>query len=165
MWWTAHLPRTCRPPSPLRNLPLPSPRASSNSTTRAVSFGWRLSPRCDWPVSLYKRRRLTPSVPPGQTLAPGSRLGFYVCNAVFAERLLRATEVSSQSPSGWSQVSGGSFQEKSRLHIGLQAIITELLTKWGTFGYLQWLASVRDVYCVRRNWMVRLAASVPSRRY
>ncbi|KAL8281292.1 hypothetical protein RQP46_006326 [Phenoliferia psychrophenolica] len=72
-----------------------------------------------------------------KTLAPGCRLGFFVCNPMFAERLLRATEISSQSPSGWSQ-----------------AIITELVTKWGTDGYLQWLASVRDVYCVRRNWML-----------
>jgi aromatic amino acid aminotransferase I / 2-aminoadipate transaminase len=40
-----------------------------------------------------------------KTLGPGNRLGYFVCNPLFAERLLRATEVMTQTPSGWSQVS------------------------------------------------------------
>jgi hypothetical protein len=39
-----------------------------------------------------------------QTLSPGNRLGYFVANPVFIERLLRATEVETQAPSGWSQV-------------------------------------------------------------
>lgn len=60
-----------------------------------------------------------------------------MASPLFTERLLRATEVSSQAPSGWSQ-----------------AILLELLRKWGTDGYLTWLASVKTAYLVRRNWMV-----------
>ncbi|WWD16927.1 hypothetical protein CI109_101359 [Kwoniella shandongensis] len=40
-----------------------------------------------------------------KTIAPGSRLGWFTCNSVFAERLLRGTEVQTQHPSGFSQVS------------------------------------------------------------
>lgn len=72
-----------------------------------------------------------------QTIAPGSRLGYFVCNPLFAERLVRATEVVSQTPSGWSQ-----------------AIVLELLRTWGTEGYLQWLSNLRSSYTVRRDWMV-----------
>jgi DNA-binding transcriptional MocR family regulator len=40
-----------------------------------------------------------------QTIGPGLRLGYFICNPLFAERLVRATEVVTQSPSGLSQVS------------------------------------------------------------
>jgi aromatic amino acid aminotransferase I len=49
---------------------------------------------------------------------------------------LRATEVETQAPSGWSQ-----------------AIIMSLLSKWGTFGYVEWLSNLRGQYFRRRNWM------------
>lgn len=56
---------------------------------------------------------------------------------MFAERLLRATEVTTQAPSGFSQ-----------------AITLELLNTWGQDGYLKWLSNLKDSYAKRRNWMV-----------
>ncbi|KAF8915481.1 pyridoxal phosphate-dependent transferase [Mucidula mucida] len=73
-----------------------------------------------------------------KTLAPGNRLGWFTANPLFAERLLRATEVTTQTPSGWSQV-----------------IITQLLQSWGPgiSGYLVWLSRLRSQYEMRRTWM------------
>ena len=71
-----------------------------------------------------------------KTLAPGCRLGYFVVNPLFWERLLRATEVETQAPSGWSQ-----------------SIIYTLLHKWGIDGYLQWLQTLKDQYQARRNWI------------
>jgi aromatic amino acid aminotransferase I len=39
-----------------------------------------------------------------KTICPGARLGWFACNSMFAERLLRGTEVQTQHPSGFSQV-------------------------------------------------------------
>ncbi|GAA5925167.1 hypothetical protein JCM10213_000550, partial [Rhodosporidiobolus nylandii] len=87
-----------------------------------------------------------------KTLAPGNRLGFFVANPLFTERLLRATEVETQTPSGWSQ-----------------GIIYELLRQWGTGGYLQWLSNLRDVYQTRRDTMCAALAqcflAVPASQY
>lgn len=71
-----------------------------------------------------------------KTLAPGNRIGWFTCNPVFTERLLRATEVATQTPSGWSQ-----------------AILSELLRSWGISGYLKWLSGLKREYVVRRNWV------------
>lgn len=71
-----------------------------------------------------------------KTLAPGNRLGYFVANPLFTERLLRATEVETQAPSGWSQV-----------------IVSNLLHSWGIDGYLIWLSNLRDQYRSRRDWM------------
>lgn len=72
-----------------------------------------------------------------KTLAPGLRVGFFVANAMFTERLLRGTEVQNQQPSGFSQV-----------------ILGEMLGRWGTEGYLQWCAGLCEQYRVRRDWML-----------
>ncbi|RDW63255.1 hypothetical protein BP6252_10800 [Coleophoma cylindrospora] len=77
-----------------------------------------------------------------KTLAPGNRLGYFVANPMFTERLTRATEVETQAPSGWSQ-----------------AIIGNLLSSWGTAGYLQWLSTLRLQYQRRRDWMCQAIAS------
>ncbi|KAK0481177.1 PLP-dependent transferase [Armillaria luteobubalina] len=73
-----------------------------------------------------------------KTMAPGNRLGWFTCNPLFAERILRATEVTTQTPSGWSQ-----------------SIISELLHAWGPGlgGYLRWLSGLQSQYEIRRNWM------------
>ncbi|KAL3421753.1 hypothetical protein PVAG01_05909 [Phlyctema vagabunda] len=71
-----------------------------------------------------------------KTLAPGNRLGYFVANPLFCEKLLQATQVDTQAPSGWSQ-----------------AIVMGLLNKWGTPGYIQWLGNLRDQYQTRRDWM------------
>ena len=77
-----------------------------------------------------------------KTLAPGNRVGFFITNPTFIERLLRATEVETQAPSGWSTV-----------------ILSNLLHKWGIDGYLLWLAQLRDQYHTRRNWMCSAIAA------
>ncbi|KAL4942979.1 hypothetical protein BDV06DRAFT_211412 [Aspergillus oleicola] len=51
-----------------------------------------------------------------KTLFPGLRLGYFIANPIFAERLLRATEVETQDPAGLSQ-----------------AFVLALLNKWGAF--------------------------------
>lgn len=47
-------------------------------------------------VSLY--------LAPMQTIAPGSRLGWHTCAPIFAERLERIGETSTQAPCGFGQV-------------------------------------------------------------
>uniref|UniRef100_D8Q4E7 Aminotransferase class I/classII large domain-containing protein n=1 Tax=Schizophyllum commune (strain H4-8 / FGSC 9210) TaxID=578458 RepID=D8Q4E7_SCHCM len=71
-----------------------------------------------------------------KTLAPGFRLGFIISNPFFHERLGRATEVLTQTASGWSQ-----------------AVFCELVHTWGQDGYVRWLAGISETYTVRRNWM------------
>lgn len=39
-----------------------------------------------------------------KTIAPGSRLGWFTCNPVFAERFERQAETSTQNPCGFGQV-------------------------------------------------------------
>ncbi|KAH6657578.1 aromatic aminotransferase Aro8 [Truncatella angustata] len=71
-----------------------------------------------------------------KTLAPGLRLGYFVANPLFTERLLRATEVETQDPSGVSQ-----------------ALVLSLLASWTTSGYITWLQNLRLEYQRRRDWM------------
>lgn len=71
-----------------------------------------------------------------KTISPGSRLGHFTACPLFIERLLRATEVTTQAPSGFSQ-----------------AITLELLRTWTKEGYLTWLRNLKESYTTRRNWM------------
>ncbi|KAL4955705.1 pyridoxal phosphate-dependent transferase [Aspergillus filifer] len=73
-----------------------------------------------------------------KTLFPGLRLGYFIANTTFTERLLRATEVETQDPAGLSQ-----------------AFVLGLLSKWGVDGYLTWLQRLQAQYRVRRDWLVR----------
>lgn len=57
-----------------------------------------------------------------KTIAPGSRLGWFTCNPMFAERLERQGETSTQSPCG----------------VG-QSLITKLLLNWKYEGFIRWL--------------------------
>lgn len=72
-----------------------------------------------------------------KTLAPGLRLGFFVTNPIFSERLLRALEVDTQDPSGLSQ-----------------AVVLSLLQSWGHEGFVRWMQNIRSEYQRRRDWMV-----------
>lgn len=72
-----------------------------------------------------------------KTLAPGLRLGYFIANPLFTERLLRATEVETQEPSGLSQ-----------------AVVLALLKSWTTSGYITWLQNLRLEYQKRRDWMI-----------
>ncbi|KAK6187986.1 hypothetical protein LQW54_013581 [Pestalotiopsis sp. IQ-011] len=77
-----------------------------------------------------------------KTMAPGLRLGYFVANPLFTERLLRATEVETQDPAGLSQ-----------------ALVLELLTHWSLDGYVAWLQGLRLEYQRRRDWMVAALGS------
>jgi aromatic amino acid aminotransferase I len=64
-------------------------------------------------------------------------LGYFIANPVFIERLLRATEVETQDPSGLSQ-----------------AFVLGLLERWGVNGFLDWLQRLQVQYQTRRNWLL-----------
>lgn len=72
-----------------------------------------------------------------KTLFPGLRLGYFIANSLFTERLLRATEVETQDPAGLSQ-----------------AFVLSLFHRWGIDGYLTWLQSLQLQYFTRRNWLL-----------
>ncbi|CDZ98639.1 Aromatic amino acid aminotransferase and related proteins [Phaffia rhodozyma] len=73
-----------------------------------------------------------------KTIAPGCRLGWTTSNPQFAERLLRASETSTQQPSG-----------------PVQLLVAELVVlNWGMGGWIRWLRGLRGEYGRRRNWMI-----------
>lgn len=73
-----------------------------------------------------------------KTIAPGCRLGWITSNAVFSERLLRASETSTQQPSGFTQ-----------------AIVGKILETWGMEGWVRWLRGIRAQYRERRGECMR----------
>ncbi|KAH7105132.1 PLP-dependent transferase [Auriculariales sp. MPI-PUGE-AT-0066] len=73
-----------------------------------------------------------------KTVAPGSRMGWLTCNAVFAERLERHAESSVQRPSGFAQ-----------------ALVAQLLVKqWGMDNWVRWLHGLQVQYTARRDAVV-----------
>ncbi|KAF7715387.1 Uncharacterized protein PECH_002812 [Penicillium ucsense] len=70
-----------------------------------------------------------------KVIAPGSRVGWIVASEQMVERFVRTFEVSSQNPSGISQV-----------------VLYKLLDEhWGHTGYLDWLIHLRLEYTNRRD--------------
>lgn len=72
-----------------------------------------------------------------KTIAPGARLGWFTCSPLFAERLERIGETSTQSPCGLGQV-----------------LVMALLTQWTFDGYIRWLRGLRTQYQHRRDFFV-----------
>ena len=72
-----------------------------------------------------------------KTIAPGVRLGWFTCSPLFAERLERFGEMSTQNPCGLSQ-----------------ALVMALLTQWTLDGYFRWLRGLRTQYKHRRDFFV-----------
>ncbi|GJJ07013.1 hypothetical protein Clacol_001211 [Clathrus columnatus] len=71
-------------------------------------------------------------------IAPGSRMGWFTCNPLFAERLERHGETNTQAPCGFSQ-----------------SIIVQLITKqWGMKKFIRWLQGLQGEYTSRRDFMV-----------
>ena len=70
-----------------------------------------------------------------KVVSPGSRTGWIVASEQIIERFVRNFEVSSQHPSGISQ-------------IALYKLLDE---HWGHSGYLDWLISIRMSYTNRRD--------------
>jgi len=74
-----------------------------------------------------------------KVLAPGSRCGWIVAPTQICERIQRHGEVSTQHPSGFTQV-----------------ILHRLLDEeWGHGGYLDWLVSLRLEYSSRRDVLMK----------
>ncbi|KAJ7179162.1 pyridoxal phosphate-dependent transferase [Mycena filopes] len=72
-----------------------------------------------------------------KTIAPGCRLGWYTCNPMFAEKLERSAETSTQAPCGFGQ-----------------SLVTATLQEWGYEGYIRWLKALRLQYTLRRDYLV-----------
>ncbi|KAJ7283688.1 pyridoxal phosphate-dependent transferase [Mycena rebaudengoi] len=72
-----------------------------------------------------------------KTIAPGCRLGWFTCNALFAERLERQSETSTQVPSGFAQ-----------------SLVASALLEWRYEGYIRWLQALRLQYTLRRDFFV-----------
>ncbi|ESK97603.1 aromatic amino acid aminotransferase [Moniliophthora roreri MCA 2997] len=72
-----------------------------------------------------------------KTIAPGSRLGWFTCNPMFAERIERASETSTQAPCGFGQV-----------------FVTSTLLQWKYEGYIRWLKALRIQYKQRRDYFI-----------
>ncbi|KAK7039228.1 hypothetical protein VNI00_010133 [Paramarasmius palmivorus] len=117
------------------------PHDRSQEETAAVTLNELVQTLVPTFSSLDRQGRVIRLETFSKTLGPGNRLGYFVCNPLFAERLLRATEVMTQTPSGWSQM-----------------IIEELLATWGHEGYLRWLTGLRYSYAIRRDWMCDILA-------
>ncbi|KAJ6484992.1 pyridoxal phosphate-dependent transferase [Mycena vitilis] len=66
---------------------------------------------------------------------------WYTCNPMFAERLERASETSTQAPCGFGQASSSS-------------LVTATLLEWGYEGYIRWLKGLRLQYTMRRDFFV-----------
>jgi hypothetical protein len=62
-------------------------------------------------------------------------------NARFSERLLRASETSTQQPSGFTQV-----------------MVAKILETWGMDGWVRWLRGLRAQYQERRGEFADLSA-------
>ncbi|KAK4686627.1 hypothetical protein P7C73_g3499, partial [Tremellales sp. Uapishka_1] len=71
-----------------------------------------------------------------KTSCPGSRLGWFTSSPLFIERLTRATEASTQAPSGF-----------------VTALTATMLTTWGFEGYIRWLRGIKSTYNMRKTWM------------
>lgn len=71
-----------------------------------------------------------------KTSAPGSRLGWITTSPIFVERLTRATEASTQAPSGFAT-----------------ALTTKMVQQWGFDGYIRWLRGIKATYNMRKTWL------------
>jgi len=95
---------------------------------RIDTFSSTFMTRFALPPCLALRASTLTSPPPppssrAETICPGSRLGWTTCNPLFAERLERANESSTQAASGFAQALVGGL----------------LAEQWGFEGYLRWL--------------------------
>lgn len=74
-------------------------------------------------------------------IAPGSRLGWFTCNPLFAERLERQGETTTQAPCGFGQ-----------------SLVAKLLQTWKYDGYVRWLHGLAVEYKHRRDYLVKCFA-------
>ncbi|KAM0751020.1 PLP-dependent transferase [Meredithblackwellia eburnea MCA 4105] len=73
-----------------------------------------------------------------KTICPGSRLGWITTSPIFADRMQKANESSTQGASGFAQV-----------------LIAKLLVdEWGMTGWFRWLKGLKAQYRDRRDMLV-----------
>jgi aromatic amino acid aminotransferase I len=73
-------------------------------------------------------------------VAPGSRLGWFTCSPLFAERLERQGETTTQAPCGFGQVRLATLSRGSLAFSRfIQSLVTQLLLTWKFDGYVRWL--------------------------
>jgi aromatic amino acid aminotransferase I len=65
------------------------------------------------------------------------RLGWFTCSPLFAERMERMGEVSTQAPCGLGQT-----------------LVAALVSQWTFDGYARWLRGLREQYKLRRDFFV-----------
>lgn len=68
-------------------------------------------------------------------IVPGARTGWVTASEQVIERMIRAHEVSTQNPSGFSQI----------------ALFKLLHDNWGHLGFVKWLTHLRGEYTKRRD--------------
>jgi len=74
-----------------------------------------------------------------KVLSPGSRVGWITASAQIIDRFVKHANVSTQNPSGMSQL-----------------VLYKLLEEgWGHSGYLDWLVHLRKEYSARRDVLMR----------
>ncbi|KAF2155742.1 aromatic amino acid aminotransferase 1 [Myriangium duriaei CBS 260.36] len=73
-----------------------------------------------------------------KVIAPGSRIGWITASEQLVERYIRHADLSTQGPSGFSQL----------------ALFKLLDEHWGHEGYLRWLLHIRAEYTRRRDVML-----------
>ncbi|KAG6919406.1 hypothetical protein DXG01_006289 [Tephrocybe rancida] len=71
-----------------------------------------------------------------QTVAPGSRLGWFTCNPIFAERLERQSETTTQAPCGFGQINLVFDNHPSFVDIGPEALEMKLWVALAEAGVL-----------------------------
>ncbi|KAH8094916.1 PLP-dependent transferase [Cristinia sonorae] len=118
---------------------LPSERTTSKTKHDGAAFIASLEPSY---LKIDVQGRVIRLDTFSKTIAPGSRLGFFTCNPLFAERLERQGETTTQAPCGFGQ-----------------SLITQLLVTWGYDGYVRWLHGLAVEYEVRRNFLLDTLAS------
>jgi aromatic amino acid aminotransferase I len=84
----------------------------------------------------YQTSSLTLPQTFSKTAAPGSRLGWFTTSPLFIERLTRATEASTQAPSGFAT-----------------AVTATMLKTYGFDGYIRWLRGIKATYRMRKTWI------------
>ncbi|BFZ59142.1 hypothetical protein YB2330_000146 [Saitoella coloradoensis] len=107
---------------------------TTNTTTAAADDSWidTLSPSY---LQFDTQGRVLRIDSFSKVIAPGSRCGWITSSPLFVERLLRASEVSTQQPSGFAQVLIGKL----------------LVEEWGQQGWIEWLKGIRREYTKRRD--------------
>ncbi|KAK6390365.1 hypothetical protein LTR65_005740 [Meristemomyces frigidus] len=112
----------------------PAPDRAAPQTQTTTEFLSALTPSF---TSIDSQGRVIRLESFSKTVFPGLRLGYFIANPVFTERLLRATEVETQDPAGLSQ-----------------AFVLALFQQWGMDGYFTWLQNLQCQYRQRRDWLL-----------